>query len=109
MKFEILKDEKTGEMKLAYNNKEFALNKDSTISFKEDNNIFEVIVKNDKFEQRLNFRKEYQLVSTSTESENTKTTITAGGVTLASTVDIKGNITASNPYTEQFCVKVKKD
>ena len=41
--------------------------------------------------------------------ENIKTTITAGGVTLASTVDIKGNITASNLCADQFCTKVKKD
>lgn len=105
MKFEILKDEKTGEMKFIYDNKEFTLNKNSIIKFEEDNNIFEVIVEDDKFEQRLNFRKEYQLVSTSAESKNTKIEITADGVTLASSVDI----TRNNPYTEQFCTKAKKD
>lgn len=134
MKFEILKDTKTGEMKFVYDNQEFVLNKDSIIKFEENSNTFEVIITENKYEQKLKFEKVYQLESIESKNEATVLKVTQDaieGKTISTNivnnessstvypfkVDSDGtmnakqccvSVSSKNEYTDQFCTKATR-
>lgn len=134
MKFEILKDVKTGVMKLVYENQELALYKDSIIKFREDNNSFEVIITDEICEQSLKFEKEYHLKSIKSKKEDPVLKITQDmieGSTITTNIvnnesspkiypfkiDSDGTINTEqccvsaspkNEYTDEFCTKANR-